>query len=117
MSFLDKAKAKAAELAGTVKDKVDDFKEGRKVEDLLQDLGRITYRRHTERSEPGDAEAIDQLVAELKKLEAEGVVVLAPVEPEPEPAVEPAADAEPTFAAPAGDGTSMPMPPPPPPAV
>ena len=52
MSFLDKAKAKAAELAGTVKDKVDDFKDGRKVEDLLADLGRITYRQRTDGTGP-----------------------------------------------------------------
>jgi hypothetical protein len=107
MSFLDKAKAKAAELAGTVKDKVDDFKEGRKVEDLLEDLGRITYRQHTAGAEPGDGDAIEVLVAALKQLESEGASIVKKTEPEPETPTTP-------LAAPTGDGT--PMPPPPPPA-
>jgi hypothetical protein len=108
MSFLDKAKAKAAELAGNVKDKVDDFKDGRKVEDLLEDLGRITYRQRTEGTDPSDAEAIEVLIAALKQLEAEGAVIVKPDEPEPAP--EPSPFAAP---APAGDGTAMPPPPPP----
>jgi hypothetical protein len=106
MSFLDKAKAKAAELAGTVKDKVDDFKDGRKVEDLLEDLGRITYRQRTEGTDPSDGEAIEVLIAALKQLEAEGAVIAKPEAPESAPGPAP-------FAAPAGDGTAMPPPPPP----
>src|SRR4051812_17173939 len=107
MSFLDKAKAKAAELAGTVKDKVDDFKDGRKVEDLLEDLGRITYRQRTDGADPGDAQAIDALVAALRQLEAEGAtIVKADPDPEPEAVAEPGQ-------APLGDGTPLPPPPPP----
>ncbi len=113
MSFLDKAKAKAAVLAGTVKDKVDDFKDGRKVEDLLADLGRITYREHTGESDPGDAAAIDQLVGDLKKLEAEGAVIVKAPEPEADAQTDPDAQAKPSMMAPpAGDGTPMPPPPP-----
>jgi hypothetical protein len=106
MSFLDKAKAKAAELAGTVKDKVDDFKEGRKVEDLLADLGRITYRQRTDATEPGDPAAIDALVSELKQLEAEGAAI-AKQEPNDEPA------ATTPLSAPSGEVSSMPPPVPP----
>jgi hypothetical protein len=109
MSFLDKAKAKAAVLAGTVKDKVDDFKDGRKVEDLLADLGRITYRQHTGETDAGDAAAIDQLVDDLKKLEAEGAVIVKA----PDPEADTDAEAKPSpMAPPAGDGTPMPPPPP-----
>jgi hypothetical protein len=112
MSFLDKAKAKAAELAGTVKDKVDDFKEGRKVEELLEDLGRITYRQRTDGADPKDAEAIEALITELKRHAAEGAVIVKPTEPEPvvEATVDATVDA--SLAPPTGDGTPMPPPPP-----
>ena len=78
------------------KDKMDDVKDKRKVDDLLDDLGRILYRRRTDRGGPGDEAEIVALVDELRKLEADGAEVLPP------PPVAPAA------AAPTGD----PLPPP-----
>ena len=77
MGFLDKAKEKASQLAEQAKDKIGDVKEKRKVDDLLDDLGRIVYRQRTERGEPGDEAEIVRLVGELRTLEAEGTDVLA----------------------------------------
>ncbi len=77
MGFLDKAKEKASQLAEQAKDKIGDVKEKRKVDDLLDDLGRIVYRQRTERGEPGDEAEIVRLVGELRTLEAEGTEVLA----------------------------------------
>jgi hypothetical protein len=76
MGFLDKAKEKASHLAVQAKDKIDDVKEKRKVDDLLDDLGRIVYRQRTERGEAGDETEIVRLVGELRTLEAEGTEVL-----------------------------------------
>jgi hypothetical protein len=76
MSFLDKAKEKASQLAHQAKEKVDDIKDTRKADDLLDDLGRILYRQRTDRGEPGDEAAIAELVAGLKALEADGTPVL-----------------------------------------
>ncbi len=81
MGFLDKAKEKASHLAEQAKDKIDDVKEKRKVDDLLGDLGRIVYRQRTERGEPGDEAEIASKVGELRTLEAEGTEVVAPVLP------------------------------------
>ena len=77
MGFLDKAKEKASQLAEQAKDKIGDVKEKHKVDDLLDDLGRIVYRQRTERGEPGDEAEIVRLVGELRTLEAEGSEVLA----------------------------------------
>lgn len=85
MGLLDKAKEKATHFAEQAKEKVDDLKDKRKVDDLLDDLGRISYRQATGRGEAGDAEQVAQLVAELRKLEDEGADVLAP-KPAPAPA-------------------------------
>ena len=79
MGFLDKAKEKAGHLAEQAKGKIDDVKEKRKVDDLLDGLGRIVYRQRTERGEPGDEAEIVRLVGELGTLEAEGTEVVAPV--------------------------------------
>ena len=81
MGFLDKAKEKASQLAEQAKDKIGDVKEKRKVDDLLDDLGRIVYRQRTERGEPGDEAEIVRLVGELRTLEAEGTDVLAAAPP------------------------------------
>lgn len=75
-SFFDKAKEKAQQLAATAKEKVDDFKDNRKADDLLDDLGRILYRSRTERGEAGDEAKIAELVAALQALEADGANVL-----------------------------------------
>ena len=89
MGFLDKAKEKASQLAEQAKDKIGDVKEKRKVDDLLDDLGRIVYRQRTERGEPGDEAEIVRLVGELRTLEAEGTDVLAaapaPTDEQPPP--------------------------------
>jgi hypothetical protein len=97
MGFLDKAKEKATHLAGEAKGKLDEVKDKRKVDDLLDDLGRIVYRQHTERAEAGDEAEIVRLVAELRTLEAEGTEVVASATP------------------PAEGAAPMPTPPPPPP--
>jgi hypothetical protein len=79
MGFLDKAKEKAGHLAGQAKEKIEDVKEKRKVDDLLDDLGRVVYRQRTERGEPGDEDEIVRLVAELRTLESNGTEVVAAV--------------------------------------
>ncbi|MGZ4673309.1 MAG: hypothetical protein ACXV3B_02220 [Ilumatobacteraceae bacterium] len=98
MGFLDKAKEKASHLAGEAKGKIEDVKDKRKADDLLDDLGRIVYRQHTERGNDGDEAEIARLVGELKKLEEEGTEVVA------------------SASAPADDKQPPPPPPPPPPA-
>ena len=77
MGFLDKAKEKATHLAGQAKEKIDDVKEKRKADDLLDDLGRILYRQRTDRGEPGDEAEIVRLVAELRVLEDDGTELVA----------------------------------------
>ena len=91
MGFLDKAKETAGHLAEQAKGKIDDVKEKRKVDDLLDDLGRVLYRQRTDRGEPGDEAVIAGLVDELRKLEADGTEVLAPA-PVTEPAPATAGD-------------------------
>ena len=103
-SFIDKAKVKAQQLAAQAKVKVDDYKDTKKADDLLDDLGRILYRQRTGRAEDGDDAAIADLVAQLQALEAEGVAVLHAKEPEQSDLPPPSA----------GSGT---LPPPPPPAA
>ena len=98
MGFLDKAKEKATHLAGEAKGKLDEVKDKRKVDDLLDDLGRIVYRQRTERAEAGDEAEIVRLIDELRALEAEGTEVVAK-------------------AAPAADVATPPPPPPPPPGA
>ena len=95
MGLLDKAKEKATHLAGQAKEKIEDVKEKRKVDDLLDDLGRIVFRQRTDRGEPGDEAEIVRLVAELRTLEADGTEVIpqAPAsadEPPPPPPPPPA---------------------------
>ncbi|MFZ1489166.1 MAG: hypothetical protein WAS51_04440 [Ilumatobacteraceae bacterium] len=72
MGFLDKAKDTISKATETAKDKIDDVKDKRKVDDLLDDLGRIVYRQRTDRGRPTDDADISRLVAELQALEAEG---------------------------------------------
>ncbi len=76
MSFLDKAKEKATQLSQQAKEKIDDLKDTRKADDLLDDLGRILYRQRTERGEATDETAITDLVTQLRALETEGTPVL-----------------------------------------
>ena len=95
MGLLDKAKEKASHLAGQAKEKIEDVKEKRKADDLLDDLGRVVFRQRTDRGEPGDEAEIVRLVAELSVLEADGTEIVA--------------------AAPTPADESPPPPPPPPP--
>lgn len=76
MGFLDKAKETITKATETAKDKIDDVKDRRKAEDLLEELGRILYRQRTERATPTDDDDVVRLVAELQALEAEGTPVL-----------------------------------------
>ena len=94
MGFLDKAKQKATHLAEQAKDKIDDVKERRKADDLLDDLGRILYRQRTERGEPGDEAEIDRIVGELRALEADGAEIIPPASAD-EPPPPPPSDAAP----------------------
>jgi hypothetical protein len=85
MGILDKAKEKATHLAGQAKDKFEEVKDKRKADDLLDDLGRITYRQRTDRPEDGDGAEIARLVEQLRALEDEGIEVLkktAPADPQ-----------------------------------
>jgi hypothetical protein len=78
MGLLDKAKVKAGHLAEQAKDKFEDVKEKRKVDNLLDEIGRIVYRQRTERGALGDEADIVRLVGELRTLEADGTEVVAP---------------------------------------
>lgn len=71
-SFLDKAKDKTKSIAGSAKDKVDDVKDARKADDLLDDIGRIIYRQRTQGTLNNDEARISAIVEELKALEAAG---------------------------------------------
>lgn len=100
MSFLDKAKEKATHLAAQAKEKVDDIQDKRKADDLLDDIGRIIYQQRTTGSvNPDDDAKIDEIVEQLKALEAAGTVVIQPaastLPPPSSPAAPPAGDAAP----------------------
>ena len=71
-SFLDKAKDKTKAIAGSAKDKVDDVKDARKADDLLDDIGRIIYRQRTQGTLNNDEARITALVEQLQALEAAG---------------------------------------------
>ena len=79
MGFLDKVKEQAREIKGKVEDRVEDVTAKRKAADLLDDLGRFLFAQRTGRVIPGAEGEIDRLVAELKRLEDDGVRIL----PEP----------------------------------
>jgi hypothetical protein len=85
MGFLDKVKEQAAhlkdsekvkEVTGKVKDKVDDVQARRKANDLLADLGRVLYAQKTARTNPSAEAEIDRLVADLRRLEDDGLTIL-----------------------------------------
>jgi CRISPR/Cas system type I-B associated protein Csh2 (Cas7 group RAMP superfamily) len=76
MALLDKVKSQAKDLKGKVEGKVEDVQAKRKVDDLLDDLGRILYAERTERPMPDADKEISRIVDELKKLEDEGAEVL-----------------------------------------
>jgi hypothetical protein len=108
MSFLDKAKEKATQLTAQAKEKVDDVKDQHKADGLLEELGRIVYRQRIAGIDrDGDTTRVDEILAQLKALEAEGATVQDKDPAAVAPA--PAADA-------AEDDAPPPPPPPPPPA-
>jgi hypothetical protein len=76
MGFLDKAKDAVSKATETAKDKYDDVIDRRKASDLLEDIGRLVYRKHTDRGTESDHADMMRLIAELQTLEAEGVDVL-----------------------------------------
>jgi hypothetical protein len=110
MGFLDKAKEKASQLADQAKDKFEDVKEKRKVDELLDDLGRIVYRQRTERGESGDEAEIVRLVDALRTLEAEGTVVFAPESAPSDEQPPPPPPSPPPPPPPVPDASSFPQP-------
>lgn len=85
MGFFDKVKAQATqlkenekvhELTDKVKGKVEDFQHKRRADDLLDDLGRFSYAEKIGRTIEGSGAEIERIVEELRKLEADGVVIL-----------------------------------------
>ena len=108
MSFLDKAKSKASQLTSQAKEKFDDLKEKREVDNLLDDLGRIVYRQHTGRSTEADNQEIEVIVRKLQAMEAEGADVLTKTQPAAPAGTDTPA---PEAATPAPAGNDMPPPP------
>jgi hypothetical protein len=104
MGFLDKvkeqaekAKVQAQDLKGKVGDKVEEVQGKRKVDDLLDDLGRFLYAEQTGRPLPNAATEVPRIVGELQALEADGATVLSGVAAPPAaaaPATSPAASPE-----------------------
>jgi hypothetical protein len=120
MGFLDKAKETATKLTAQAKDKVDDVQNQHKADNLLEDLGRIVYRqRGVGETRDTDAAKIDEILAALTALGAEGAHVTddAPVAAAP-PAAPAADDAPPPPPPPAASDAvvegDVPPPPPPP---
>ena len=117
MGFLDKAKETATKLTAQAKDKVDDVQNQHKADKLLEDLGRIVYRQKgAGETRDTDTAKIDEILAALTALGAEGARVTddAPVAPAAAPAAEDAPPPPPPAAAAEGD---VPPPPPPPPSA
>jgi hypothetical protein len=102
MGIIERTRATGRSLTGGVKRRIDDVKVLRRTDAALIELGRITYRQHTNRSEAADAERTSRLVADLEALEADGVDVFAvgPDAPDPSsttsaiPATESATDVD-----------------------
>lgn len=73
---MDKVKDQAKELKEKVEEKVEDVRHKREAAHLLDDLGRFLYAQRTGRTIPGAEPEIDRIVAELQKLESDGVQIL-----------------------------------------
>jgi hypothetical protein len=92
----EKAKVQAQDLKEKVGDKVDEVQAKRKADDLLEDLGRLVYAKHTDRALANTETEMPRLVAALKALEDDGVPILqAPPVAEPAPVVASGAEAAP----------------------
>lgn len=76
MGFLDKATEKLSKVTEQAKEKIDDVKDKRKGQGLLEDLGRVVYRQNTLRATDNDAAEISRIVGELEALEATGVEIV-----------------------------------------
>ena len=83
MGFMDKVRSQATTLAEkaqgglqTGKEKLDVLQERKRAQGLLQELGALVYRKHTSRATDATAGEIERLVADLQKIEADGVDVL-----------------------------------------
>ena len=83
MGFMDKVRSQATTLAEkaqgglqTGKEKLDVLQERKRAQRLLQELGTLVYRKHTNRATDASAAEIERLVADLQKIEADGVDVL-----------------------------------------
>jgi hypothetical protein len=76
VGLFDKVKSQAMDLKGKVEDKVEDVQAKKKADDLLDDLGRLLYAERTERPVPNAEDEIARIVADLKKLEDEGLAIL-----------------------------------------
>jgi hypothetical protein len=83
MGFMDKVRSQATQLAEkaqeglqTGKGKLDELQERKRAQGLLQELGVLVYRQHTNRSVEGSAADVERLVGDLQKIEADGVDVL-----------------------------------------
>ena len=72
MGFLDKAKDTLNKATESAKERLDEFQDKRKADELFDELGRIVYRQRTDRGVESDEDDISLLVAELQALEAEG---------------------------------------------
>ncbi len=76
MGILDRAKQQATELRGRAEEKVQDIADKRHADQLLEQLGRLTYAERTERGQTDDGSASERIVAELRTLEGKGTPVL-----------------------------------------
>ena len=85
MGFLDKATEKLSKVTEQAKEKIDDVKDKRKGQSLLEDLGRVIYRQNTARGTDNDGAEISRIVGELQALEAAGVEIIAGDTPPPPP--------------------------------
>ena len=85
MGFLDKATEKLSKVTEQAKEKIDDVKDKRKGQSLLEDLGRVIYRQNTGRAADNDGAEISRIVGELQALEAAGVEIIAGDTPPPPP--------------------------------
>jgi tagatose-1,6-bisphosphate aldolase len=85
MGLLDRAKQQAQDLTRKVEGKVDDVQNKRRVNDLLEQLGRLAYAEQTGRPAPDADAAGAKVIEELRTFESEGVDVLAAPPPGTDP--------------------------------
>lgn len=85
MSFLDKAKAQAQQLADkaqegvkTGQEKIEEVQAGRKADGLFRELGVAVFLEKSGRAAPETSATINRLVAELSAHEAEHGLASAP---------------------------------------